>query len=116
MQDTRPSMALLESDDLQLCRNYTVYVTDDNNEEVNRLAKDGKIVFKGQTVEEAAEKAELDSKTIAADRALQRVLQSGSRRGLRQKDGRSDRAREEADLHLRDDLQRQEHLQRPRDR
>ena len=57
--------ALLESDDLLFYGNYATYVTDSGNEELERLAAEGKAVFKGETIEEAAEKAGLDPKTVA---------------------------------------------------
>lgn len=57
--------ALLESDELLFYGNYATYVTDNDNEELERLAEDGKVVFKGKTIEEAAEKAGLDPKTVA---------------------------------------------------
>lgn len=57
--------ALLESDDLLYYGNYATYVTDSDNEELERLAEEGKVVFKGSTIEEAAEKAGLDPKVVA---------------------------------------------------
>lgn len=57
--------ALLESTDILYYGNYATYVTDSNNEELERLAEQGKVVFKGETIEEAAEKAGLDPKTVA---------------------------------------------------
>lgn len=57
--------AILESDDILYYGNYATYVTDSNNEELERMAEQGEVVFKGETVEEAAEKAGLDPKVVA---------------------------------------------------
>ena len=59
------SKALLESEDLLYYGNYATYVTDENNEELERLAEQGKSIFKGETIEEAAKKAGLDPKVVS---------------------------------------------------
>lgn len=61
--------ALLETDDVLYYGNYATYVTDSNNEELERLAAEGEVVFKGETIEEAAEKAGLDPHGVAAELA-----------------------------------------------
>ena len=57
--------ALLETDDVLYYGNYATYVTDSNNEELERMAEEGNVIFKGDTIEEAAEKAGLDPKVVA---------------------------------------------------
>lgn len=59
--------ALLETDDILYYGNYGTFVTDSNNEELERLADKGEVVFKGDTIEEAAEKAGLDPAVVAAE-------------------------------------------------
>ncbi len=61
--------ALLETDDILYYGNYATYVTDSDNEELERLAAEGSVVFKGDTIEEAAEKAGLDPSVVAAQLA-----------------------------------------------
>lgn len=61
--------ALLDGIDLLYYGNYATYVTDTNNEEIERLAEEGKVVFKGETIEEAAEKAGLDPQVVADELA-----------------------------------------------
>ncbi len=61
--------ALLDDTNILYYGNYATYVTDSNNEEVERLAEIGKVVFKGDTIEEAAEKAGLDPAVVAAELA-----------------------------------------------
>ena len=58
---------LLASGDILYYGNYATYVTDSNNEELERLAAEGKVVFKGETIEEAAKKAGLDPQTVAEE-------------------------------------------------
>lgn len=59
--------ALLDTVDILYYGNYATYVTDSNNEEVERLAEIGKVIFKGDTIEEAAEKAGLDPAVVSAE-------------------------------------------------
>ena len=58
---------ILDGVDILYYGNYATYVTDSNNEELNRLAEAGKVIFKGATIEEAAEKAGLDAGVVAAE-------------------------------------------------
>lgn len=60
---------LLQTDNILYYGNYATYVTDENNEELERLAAQGEVVFKGDTIEEAAEKAGLDPQVVAAELA-----------------------------------------------
>ena len=61
------NQAIADSVDLIYYGNYATYETDHNNEELARLAEAGKVVFKGDTIEEAAEKAGLDPAVVAAE-------------------------------------------------
>lgn len=63
------NQALLDSVNLLYYGNYATYVEDSNNEELNRLAEEGKVIFKGNTIEEAAEKAGLNPQVVAAEMA-----------------------------------------------
>lgn len=63
------NQVLLDTVDMIYYGNYATYVTDSNNEELERLAQEGKVVFKGETIEEAAEKAGLDPQVVAAEMA-----------------------------------------------
>ena len=59
--------ALLAAGDILYYGNYATYVTDENNEELERLAQEDKVVHKGMTIEEAAEKAGLDPEVVASE-------------------------------------------------
>ncbi len=63
------NQALLDTVDMIYYGNYATFVTDSNNEELERLAQEGKVVFKGETIEEAAEKAGLDQQVVADEMA-----------------------------------------------
>ncbi|MBQ1493094.1 MAG: FAD-dependent oxidoreductase, partial [Blautia sp.] len=59
--------SLLDSVDILYYGNYATFVTDQGNEELEHLAEEGKVIFKGDTIEEAAEKAGLDPAVVAAE-------------------------------------------------
>lgn len=61
------NQALADSASLLYYGNYATFVADENNELLNELAAEGKVVFKGDTIEEAAEKAGLDPAVVAAE-------------------------------------------------
>lgn len=57
----------IDSNNILYYGNYATYVKDETNEEIERLAENGKVVFKGETIEEAAEKAGLDPEVVAVE-------------------------------------------------
>ncbi len=61
------NQAILDSVDILYYGNYATYVTDQNNEELEKMADEGKVIFKADTIEEAAEKAGLDPETVASE-------------------------------------------------
>ena len=61
------NQGIIDSTDVLYYGNYATFVTDENNEELYRLAEEEKVVFKGNTIEEVAEKAGLNPTVVAAE-------------------------------------------------
>lgn len=58
---------LIDSQSILYYGNYATYVMDENNEEFYRLAEAENCIFKGETIEEAAEKAGLNPEVVAEE-------------------------------------------------